>query len=285
MTILTFYFAVPTIHDSPANISVPRNAEATFSCVVAAEVSSQVAISWSGPGSSLPQPVNSVENGIVTSNLTINVTDGSHEGQLYNCSAYYINCSGIAFSDSATFSIIPPPTITQAPVGGDYNINDTLALTCSAMDIGALEIIWTGPISDVQGNNLLVGDGVISNSYNTTLSNYSLGGTYTCIATNEAGSDMASVVVFIRPVVVPEVVFASNGDDITLMCRTQMSPNSSISWEKQNTLGMFEALSQAGQTLVFRSITFGDEGIYRCVASVDMQSDKISTTVSYIASK
>jgi hypothetical protein len=244
-----------------------------------------VTITWSGPDSSLPSPVNSVENGAITSNLTINVTDGLHEGLLYNCSASYVNCPMVSTSDSATFSIILPPVIVQAPMGGDFDINSSLSLTCAAMNYGTVSITWTGPQSNLQGMYTSVNNLAVTNEYASFLSNHSLGGVYTCMVTNEAGSAMASTVVYVRPFVLPESVFANNGDDILLMCVSQTPPNSSIQWEKENTLGIFEAFSESGQTLMFRPITFGDEGVYRCVESVNGQSDKISTSESLITSK
>ena len=264
------------------NTSAPINTEITFSCIIIQEVASEVVVTWSGPDSPLPTPLNSNENGTITSNLTINVTDGQHQFELYSCSVSYLNCLMVATSDSATYSIIPPPMIIEPPIGGDFDINSFLSLICMATNYGTVTITWTGPTSDLQGTDL-VNDTVISSNYSTLLSNHSLGGIYTCIATNEAGSENASTVVFIRPVVMPEVVLASIGDEVILVCQVQTYPSSTICWEKETSMGMFEVINTVNM-LAFVPLKFGDEGTYRCVASVD-GSNKTSTTLSHITSK
>ena len=274
--------AAPTILSSPMNTSAPLNTEITFSCTIVPEVASEVVVTWSGPDSPLPSPVNSEENGMITSNLTVNVSDGRHQFELYSCSVSYVNCLMVATSNPAAFSIIPPPMIIEPPMGGDFDINSFLSLICMATNYGTVTVTWTGPTSDLQGTDL-VNDTVISSNYSTLLSNHSLGGNYTCIATNEAGSDSASTIVFIRPVVMPEVVLASIGDEVTLVCQVQTYPSSTICWERENSLGMFEVINTVDM-LTFVPLKFGDEGTYRCVASVD-GSNKTSTTLSRITSK
>ena len=276
------------------NTSVPMNTEVTFSCTIIPEVASEVVITWSGPDSPLPSPVDSEENDTITSNLTVNVTDGRHQFELYTCSVSYSNCLVVATSSPATFSIVLPPIITKPPVGGDFDINSSLLLTCTATNFGTVTIAWIGPESDLQGTNVLFNDVNTSYVYSILLSDHSLGGIYTCLATNEAGSDNASVIVFIRPVVLPEMILASRGDEVILSCQVQSSPSSTIRWEKENLLGTFEVVNGSesalffngsDNTLAFRPFEFGDEGVYRCVASVDGLTDKSSTTVSRITSK
>ena len=239
-------------------------------------------ITWNGPDLPLPSPVNYEENGMIISNLTINVTDGRHQFELYSCSVSYVNCLMVVTSDPATFSILPPPMITEPPMRGDFVINSSLSLMCTATNYGSVTFTWTGPELDLQGTDALVNGTVISSKYSTLLSNHSLGGTYTCIATNEAGSDNASAIVFIRPVVVPEVVVATNGDEVVLTCQVQTYPTSVIRWEKENLMRLFEVVNISERALTFMPPSVRDEGVYRCVASVEGQSDKISTTVSRI---
>ena len=255
--------------------SVLLNTEATFTCTISPEFASEVVITWSGPDPSLPSPVNSVENGRIISNLTINVTDGRYQSELYSCSARFVNSLMVVTSDPATFSIISPPMITEPPIGGDFDINSSLALTCTAMNYGTVSITWTGPAPDLQGTNVFVNNTAISNSYNTLLSNHSLGGIYTCIATNEHGSDNASATVFVRPVVLPERVIANNGDEVTLMCYVQTYPRSTILWERLR-LGIFDIVG-SGRTLTFSPPSVRDHGFYRCFASIDGEPDKFST--------
>ena len=263
------------------NTSVLLNTEATFSCTFNPEVDSEVIITWSGPDS-LPSPVNSEENGLITSNLVINVTDGRYQFELYSCSVSYVHCSMVVTSDPVTFSIIQPPMITEPPIGGDFDINSPLSLTCSATNYGTVTFTWTGPGPYIQETDLLVDNTYIRNNYSIMLSNHSLGGTYTCKVTNEAGSDNASAIIFIRPVVLPEIVVATIGDEVILTCQVQTYPSSIIRWEKKKLTGLFDTINGSGKKLTFMPFTFEDEGVYRCVAAVDGEPDKISTTVAHI---
>lgn len=269
---------------------MPRNAEATFSCVIDSVIGSVVDITWSGPDSILPPPVNTEENGVITSNLTINVTDGSYEGQMYNCSAQYQYCLlSVTSSLSATFFIILLPVIVQPPFSIDvFEVGDSLSVTCVAArttNYGSLSITWTGPILGIEGVDTIVTENNLTNSLTVTLGNYTFGGLYTCIASNEAGTDTAIVTIFLRPMVLPEMILASTGDDVTLMCVSQSMPYYSTIWEKQNNLGLFEIISgESGRNLTIR-ISFGNEGVYRCAITTEMSNDLVSTTTASITGK
>lgn len=279
----------PVIWSNPLNTSAPVNAEATFSCGIDAELGSVVDIGWQGPASVLPPPVNigSGLNGTIISNLTINVTDGSYEGLLYNCSAKYRNCSEIVTSSSAMFFITLPPSIIQLSSSGVYNVGDALTLICSASaDYDTPSITWTGPFPYLRGIDVAVNENDVTSSLGINLYNHTFGGLYTCLASNEAGSDRANSTILVRPMVIPAMTHVHNGDVVILRCVVQSFPVSSIHWEKGNSTGQFVTLqNESEQNLTLAPITFGEEGFYRCVATTGEFGEQASLTTSLITGK
>ena len=271
----------PTIQN-PVDTFAPLNAEATFSCVIAG---SAIDVTWNGPNSVLPPPVNMEENGNITSNLTINVTDGSYEGHMYNCTVRYRYCFMEVTSTSATFFVILLPNI-QPPfiASGVFDVGDSLSLTCVATtNYGTLSITWTGPTSDLQGTDVVVTENNRTNTLNISQLNSTTGGLYTCIATNEAGTDTTNATIFVRPVVGLTLILANSGEDVTLTCDVQRFPPISIRWEKQNSVGVYEIFQNDSEhNLTFAPVVHGDEGIYRCVVTPEGFSEQASTTVALI---
>lgn len=279
------FITAPVIQSNPVDVFIPMNSEATFTCAIDAEPGSIVDISWKGPDSALLSSVNTERSGIITSNLTINVTDGFYEGQFYNCSVEYQNCLTSVTSSSAIFFIILLPIIVQPPLSGAFDISDSLVLTCAATTkYGTLSVTWSGPVDDIQGMDTLASENNRTSSLGISLFNYTFGGVYACVATNEAGTDTANGTVFVRPVVVPTLILARDGDEIILTCEVQIFPESTIRWGKQNILGVFEIVSdESNHNLTFSPVMFGNEGIYRCVATTQEFGEQVSTTSSLIA--
>lgn len=278
-------YLAPAIWSNPRNTSTPMNTEATFSCVIDSELGSVVDITWNGPDSVLPAPVNAELNGTITTNLTINVTDGSYEGLSYNCSVQYQNCSEMVTSSSATFFITLSPTIIQLPLSGVYNVGDSLTLTCTATaNHGTLSITWTGPYPNLQGMNTAVNENDITSGLSINLYDHTFGGLYTCVATTEVGSDRANSTIYVRPVVTPTMTNVQSGDEVILRCEVQSIPVSSIRWEKQNNTGQFVIIqNESERNLTLRSI--GQEGFYRCAASTEEFGEQTSSTTSLITGK
>lgn len=277
----------PIIQINPVDIFIPMNSEATFTCVIDSEPGSVVEITWSGPDPALLSSVNTEQSGIVTSNLTINVTDGLYEGQFYNCSVEYSNCLMVVNSSSAAFFIILIPIVIQSPLSGAFDIGDSLTLTCAATtNYGTLSITWSGPMPDLQATDTLVSANNRTSSLDISIFNYTFGGLYTCVATNEAGTYEASAIIFVRPVVVPTMILASDGEPVSLTCEVQSFPNSTIRWEKQTSLLLFEVvLDELELELQFSPVRFGDQGTYRCVATSEEFGEQVSSTTSLITGK
>ena len=267
------HYLVPLITTSPMDMSVPINTEAVFTCYVSVRNITEVLnVSWNGPVGDLPMPTmqpDPTTDTLYISILTVNITDSSLEGS-YNCTAGYSTCSSSLTSNSATLSILPPPTILQAPMDvGVVIVGDTVSFNCSSTSEGNVSISWTGPRPNLLSISESSNMGMTS-TLTFAIHDVSNGGEYACIASNEAGSDMETIVLYIRPELstIPTDLLTSVGAVFTLMCLMQNQPPSTIQWEKINDNGMFDILvNETRVNLTINPVMFGDEGTYRCVVN------------------
>ena len=114
----------------------------------------------------------------------------------------------------------------------------------------------------------------LMNETNTTLtvSNISAmnGGNYTCVVSNAAGNDSATAVLHVEPIIVtqPTDILTRNGTVENFTCVAESFPAPEYTWEKYNEeTNSFDMVSN-GSVLEFTPAVFGDEGSYRCVASL-----------------
>ena len=165
------------------------------------------------------------------------------------------------------------------PLSGFFDAGTSLTLRCGAYSRdSSVFITWTGPVPNLRGMTVSFSNN-ITNTLTVKMLNVTHGGIYTCIANNEAGSSSLSAIIFVRPVVMPSVILASNGSKGTLTCQVQNFPISTLRWEKMNNNGFYEVLdSQSAENITFAPIKFGTEGIYQCVVSPTGYSDYVSTT-------
>ena len=153
-------------------------------------------------------------------------------------------------------SVAVSPKMVIAIVGGTFTFN------CSAR---------SGPENTYQWQN----DGRdLMNETDTTLilSNIAAmnGGSYTCVVRNAAGNDSATAVLHVEPIIVtqPTDILTRNGTVVSFTCAVESFPAPEYMWEKYSEeSGSFDRVSN-GSVLEFTPAVFGDEGSYRCVASL-----------------
>ena len=249
------------------NVVVLANSEATFVCIIMSEEGSLVDITWSGPD---PLPVPTVTNvgGIITSNLTVSVENGSNAGELYNCTVSYTRCSLTNTSDSAMFIIIP--SIIEAPESGIVKYLGNFSFVCEFTVSGSFNISWTGPISDIPSTEQ-PGVRTVRTTAQFTQLQFNEGGVYTCTLTNEAGSVSASATVFVEPVVfiMPMDGLVSAQEVAVFTCMVQDDPVSTIQWQKLDNPTYENVSGEIGRNLTFNPVEFGDEGDFRCRVATD----------------
>jgi hypothetical protein len=210
-----------------------------------------------------------IEGELATSTLVFTVSDGSFEGD-YSCTARYTDCSVEVISSPATFSILPPPNITLSSGPMLVSTGANVTLICTSTNPGTVDVSWEGPVGDVsdQARQVIVG-GEVTSTLTLTEVDAGDGGEYTCTATNEAGEDSITEVLYVRPVVSPVSRTANNGGMVNFTCVVQDTPARDISWERMDGYGNFMPLNVSEETLVI-SVEFGSMGMYRCVVSTDL---------------
>ena len=106
------------------------------------------------------------------------------------------------------------------------------------------------------------------------------GGAYTCTVTNAAGSDTNTTYVFISPMITmnPNSVFVENGtSEVTFICNATAFPEPFFEWMRED--GLLPIVYNT-TSLTIAPVTFGDEGLYYCVAtSNDLQVESERATL------
>ena len=153
-------------------------------------------------------------------------------------------------------SVAVSPEMVIADVGG------TVTFTCSAQG---------GPDNTYQwqknGEDLMNETDTALIISNITAMN---GGNYTCVVSNIAGNDSATAVLYVEPIIVtqPTDILTRNGTVVYFTCAAESFPAPEYTWEEYNEeSSSFDTVSN-GSVLEFTPAVFGDEGSYRCVASL-----------------
>ena len=119
-------------------------------------------------------------------------------------------------------------------------------------------------------NENIVATESIVNLVNIDASN---GGSYLCIVNNAAGFDFAMTTVFVAPYIVTsleEQALTSTGSSVNISCFVDGFPAPDVRWVDALDL----EVSNTSQ-LVINPVRFGDEGLYRCIASAEINGDSI----------
>ena len=179
-------------------------------------------------------------------------------------------------------TVLAIPNIVEPPMSTIQEKGSTVTFTCTVAGNGTLNIIWTLP-----SQQIVFAEPDIVNSWTVTSSLTVVniiaedGGFYYCFTTNEAGSNHASAVLSVSLYVSGPLfdLYTANGTYLIITCMIEGYPIS-YTWEKMNNINNTEISTE--RDLVFNPVSFGDEGVYRCVAHSDMvdilSSDNITVT-------
>ena len=179
--------------------------------------------------------------------------------------------------------VSPQGSVSVNPSTQTVSRNEDASFNCSAQGGPDNTIVWingdfyslsfslVAPL-DIQYiiNSLPIVE--YGSSLSFTSVNGSDGGTYTCVALNEAGVDSAPVTLEVRPEIItdPESVFTTNGQSVTFQCLADSFPSPQYNWERFNESSndFYMMPNEKERYLTIDSVAYEDNGRYRCVATV-----------------
>ncbi|XP_033100233.1 Down syndrome cell adhesion molecule-like protein 1 homolog isoform X2 [Anneissia japonica] len=261
----------------PSNQQVVEGDRAMLQC--RAEGNPQITYSWFYLG----QQLTSDHSYEIYSNgdLIINNIQNSQEG-IYTCEV-----SNLLGSDQAQLflTVLVPPLFNVRPQEQTVTLGQSFRLDCVAYGDPRPQVSWRKDGQQlVLVNNLqLLSNGSVM-VFSATQENL---GTYTCVATNTAGSNQISVNILTidipKFITAPTNVTANQGDPASLVCLATARERPIISWyisdasgSELSIVGMGDSelnipgedtyISTSG-SLEFVSVKEIDSSFYRCVAT------------------
>ena len=189
-----------------------------------------------------------------------------------------------------TFTV-DPPDITEPPIDTVESRGNNATFTCSVVGNGTLDITWRLPSGGiVYTDQYMENEWSITSSLSVTDITADDGGNYTCIVGNEVGEIEATAVLSVSLYISGEQVGlnTTNGASENITCMIEGFPII-YSWEKiddvmagssgGSALNQYSEIS-TGRVLEFDPVTFGDKGVYRCVASSDIEDELVSDAIT-----
>lgn len=143
---------------------------------------------------------------------------------------------------------------------------ENVTLVCSAMGGPEISYIW-------MTNGVTVGNERTQVVVNIDAS---LGGSYTCIASNAAGNVSASITLYVAPYIVislDEEILTASGSNVNISCNATGFPIPTVNWVDVRSMKISH-----GPLLEFSPIMFEDEGPYRCVAAAEINGMNFTAT-------
>ena len=163
----------------------------------------------------------------------------------------------------------PEGSVAVDPVWQVARVEETVNFTCSSLGGPGVTYQWS------KDDSVLVGE----DSALLLISNVSTssGGSYTCNASNPAGYDTASGALYVHPffTLQPADAFSRINVNLALTCEAEGFPSPAVHWEDSEGMPVSSSV-----LLELAPVTFGDEGVYYCVAetTVTVGSDSITLT-------
>lgn len=139
-----------------------------------------------------------------------------------------------------------------------------MTLLCTAMGGPNNSFYW-------EKNGTIIGN---HSTVNLVGIDASKGGDYTCTVSNAAGSDSVSTTLYVAPYIITleEQVLTVNGSNVNISCNADGFPAPVVTW-----INMLDVVVSNTSQLLFTSVLFGDEGVYYCVPSIEINGTKFST--------
>ena len=156
------------------------------------------------------------------------------------------------------FSVSPKGSVRVSPQDIISTKGDTITLVCIAMGGPSNLFVWT-----MDGN--IIGN---ENIVNVTNIDASHGGNYTCTVSNAAGAESVSTNLYVAPYIETPLgrdILGINGSNLSISCNAAGFPIPVVKWVDMQDIEVSNS-----SRLQFSPVMFGDEGLYRCVATAEI---------------
>ena len=155
----------------------------------------------------------------------------------------------------------------MSPQGQVVSRGDSIALNCSAQGGPNNSYTWKKDGTPINGNESTL-----------TLINVNAtsGGSYTCTVSSAAGNDSASTTLYVAPYIVTaleEQTITTNGSNVDINCDAAGFPSPTVNWVDRTNM----EVSSTSQ-LEFSQVVFGDERLYICVATTEINGMNLTAT-------
>lgn len=101
------------------------------------------------------------------------------------------------------------------------------------------------------------------------------GGIYYCFVSNAAGAGSASTTLYISPYIATplekEILATVDGPSVNISCDATGFPTPNVNW-----MNMLNIIVSNTSQLLFNPVVFGDEGLYRCTASAEINGTTLT---------
>ena len=138
------------------------------------------------------------------------------------------------------------------------NFGSNVTFSCSAMGGPDITYYWMKNGRIIENESILVIADVDASS----------GGSYTCLVSNAAGNDSASTTLYVAPYIVTpleEQTLTANGSNVNISCDAAGFPSPTVTWVNMTNVEISNT-----SLLQFSPVMFGDEGVYRCEATAQI---------------
>ncbi|XP_019862900.1 PREDICTED: peroxidasin-like, partial [Amphimedon queenslandica] len=216
----------------------------------------------------------------------------------YQCIVTANGTDNTITSSPALITVSPQGSVSANPSTQAVSRNENASFNCNAQGGPNNTIVWIrgnfnsssfsldAPLNvSYIINSLPVLD--YDSSLSLTFVNGSDGGTYTCLALNEAGVGSFSVIlqVMLEIITDPVSTFTENGQSVTFQCLADSFPSPQYYWERFNiSSNEFYMIPNENKSyLMIDSVVYEDNGRYRCIATAVMDTVRSNEAVLTIS--
>ena len=156
------------------------------------------------------------------------------------------------------FTVSPEGSVNVSPQDIISTQGGAITFVCTAMGGPNNSFTWSR-------NGNIIGNESVLNVVDIDASH---GGSYTCTVSNAAGADSTLAMLYVEPYIdtrLERETHAVNGSNLSISCNAVGFPIPVVKWVDVQGI----EVSNSAQ-LQFSPVLFGDEGLYRCVATAEI---------------